>query len=180
MLKDGHVGLTLALVAPLAVLSGFIFPKPTAAVVFAGGMVGSNIPDMDTQTQFVKHRGFTHTIWFSIIGSVIGAAVFLAIFAYLQIDSYIEIGQTTQMAAAVLFGVSFGFGIITHLLGDVITPRGVKPFDPVSPREVVPIKISEKKYVWEIANASNPLLNKGFSLLGVVVVMGSVYVMVNF
>jgi inner membrane protein len=136
-------------------------------IVLAGALTGSNLPDIDTSIQIVKHRGFTHTFWFVGIASV-ASSVFIYITAtYIPLGTVIRYTQSTQIVMSILFGGSVGLGVITHLLGDVITPTGIKPYHPVTPRDTLPVSISEKKYVYEIAKASNKKYNIGFSILGV-------------
>jgi len=176
MLREGHIGLTLTIIAPAAAIMGSILPLYTIVLLISGALTGSNLPDLDATSKLVKHRGFTHTVWFAMITSVIGAAALFVIIQYIPIESVIEFNQADRILAAGIFGVSIGIGVLTHLLGDMITPRGIKPFHPLTPRNVGNIKISEKKYVWDVRNASDPLLNKGFSVMGVISVSLSTYI----
>ena len=70
MLRDGHLGISLLLFAPIGfVMLGF---APLELIVIAGvaTLAGAGTPDLDTKTSLVKHRGFTHTIWFSLLYGV--------------------------------------------------------------------------------------------------------------
>ena len=176
MLREGHIGLTLLIMAPIGLLVGSIFPKYTIILVISGALTGSNLPDIDTTTKLVKHRGFTHTIWFIGIATLISGGIMYSILFYIPIERFIQFTTADQAISAVIFGLSVGMGVFTHLLGDVITPAGIRPFDPVIPRDKIPITVSDKKYVYEIRNASDPLLNKGFSVLGIVSVVLSSYI----
>lgn len=179
MLKRGHIGLTLALASPLAVGIGF-FSKPIALAVVAGAVAGGALPDMDTQTGLVKHRGFTHTVWFSILAGISITGIIAVGLLQLPPSEFIPVPNE---ATRILFGSAFGIGIVygtlTHLIGDVITPRGIKPFDPISPRNIIPITISDKKYTYEIANASNKSLNNVASAAGVFLVGIAVVALLN-
>jgi len=187
MLREGHIGITLAIISPIALIISAVFPVYMGVIVLAGALTGSNLPDIDTSIRIVKHRGFTHTFWFAGIASVassvfmyitatyilvgigsVASSVFTYITAtYIPPGTVIQHPQSTQIVMSILFGGGVGLGVITHLLGDVITPTGIKPYHPVTPRDTLPVSVSEKKYVYEIAKASNKKYNAGFSILGV-------------
>ena len=167
MLRKGHIGITLTIISPIALAACIVFPNYTAVLIFSGALTGSNLPDIDTSTKLVKHRGFTHTFWFVGIVTIVSTIIMFVIISYIPIGRYISFTSTDHMIAALVFGASVGMGVLTHLLGDVITPTGIKPYHPVTPRNILPISMSEKKYVYEVANASDPKYNAGFSVLGV-------------
>lgn len=168
MLREGHIGITLAIISPIALIISAVFPVYMGVIVLAGALTGSNLPDIDTSIQIVKHRGFTHTFWFVGIASVTSSVFIYIIATYVPLETVIQYTQATQIVMSVLFGGSVGLGVITHLLGDVITPTGIKPYHPVTPRDTLPISVSDKKYVYEITKASNKRYNIGFSVLGVI------------
>lgn len=162
MYKEGHYGLNSLLYAPIAVIIATISSIELAllgAVFFVGA---SSIPDVDRHFDKnmnshrsdvwhlvpIKHRGFTHTVWFAaLFGALSGVgAIIMAPMAASQ-----------PMEIVAIFGVVCGFGgIIGHILGDAITPMGVKPFSP----------IKRKKYSLGWFNASNSVANYGFLLIG--------------
>lgn len=176
MLREGHIGLTLTIVAPIAAVVGSLLPKYTIILILSGALTGSNLPDLDTTTRLVKHRGFTHTIWFMGLTSIIGGIIMYAVIFYMPVKQFFEYTYTLHILSAAIFGLSIGLGIVTHLLGDMITPRGIKPFSPILPRDLGSIPASEKKYVYDVRNASDPLLNKGFSVLGVAATVASGFI----
>jgi inner membrane protein len=130
---------------------------PLELIVIAGvaTLAGAGTPDLDTKTSLVKHRGFTHTIWFSLLyGVAVAGFTFVSpdVFGFSNFQSF-SVGQ------AILAGCFGAFGVLTHLAGDVITPRGIKPFDPVTPREVLPVQVSDKKYCYEMTKADDKTAN---------------------
>jgi len=176
MLKEGHFGLSIALAMPFAIIAGVLIHKALIPVIITGTLIGGNLPDMDTKTWIVKHRGFTHTIWFAGLAGGIATITLVMMYQYIPIEQYNIVPNSLYLIGSFLFGLSVTYGVLTHLLGDMITPRGIRPLDPISPREFIPITISDKKIVYEIRNASDPWLNKGFSLLGVIAVVATSYV----
>jgi inner membrane protein len=176
MLREGHTGLTLTIVAPVAIPASMNLDVYVIGILLVGALLGSILPDFDTRTNVVSHRGFTHTIWFTILSAIVGGGVIYYALFHIPINRTFTFTTTDHILTAIIFGVSVGVGTITHLLGDVITPQGIKPFDPLTPKNILPVTVSEKKYVYEIRNASDPLLNKGFSVLGTLSVVGSGYI----
>lgn len=159
MHRGGHYGTALIAYAPVAFA---LLAVDYVELAVAGGAVvvgGAMLPDLDQRIPGVKHRGPTHTVWFALaVGAVLGAggAVF---------------GVSRGVFAAVALGL-FGLGIGTlavaaHLLGDVLTPAGIRPFAPVS----------SKEYTLDVAKAANPIAN--YSLLAVGVLVTSVAVVAS-
>lgn len=121
MHQEGHVGLNLVLFSPIAywlatqdelLLMGFM-------LIGVAGM--APIPDIDMRLP-IPHRGPTHSVWFAILVGVIYAAVLV-------------LAGTGELELAALAGVGLisGFiGVIGHMLGDMITPMGVAPFEPMT------------------------------------------------
>lgn len=126
MYPAGHLGISLLLYAPIALflgLNGFII---FAALGFL--MVGAfaTLPDKDMNAPILSHRGISHTVASAILfGVVVGfvAIFFVPIFSLIGIPAAPVVGFTFFMGA---------FVVLTHLLGDSITPSGVKPFAPFS------------------------------------------------
>ena len=74
MLREGHVGVSLLLYAPVGFLLARYASIDLAVIVGGVVLLGGSAPDYDTKTRLVKHRGFTHTVWFAgLLG--IGSAV---------------------------------------------------------------------------------------------------------
>jgi inner membrane protein len=163
MYKRGHDGLNALLYAPIAVLTTFFL---SIELTIIGGVlfIGvARLPDtdrhfdssMDTnRTELLEyipitHRGLTHTIWFAVAtGGILAPLAVLLTNMFPQ-----NVPQTTALIYGFLTGTG---GVLTHLLGDFITPTGIKPFTP----------ISKNKYTLNICDADNKLANYGFLLTG--------------
>ncbi|MEM0043582.1 MAG: metal-dependent hydrolase [Sulfolobales archaeon] len=101
----------------MSVLAGFTLPLEKTVLVVLGGLVGSTAPDMDLR---FRHRVFLHNIT-SLIVISITIYVILTLF-----------GAPPDLLKPVLAG--FIIGYISHILGDLITYRGVALFYPFSKR----------------------------------------------
>ena len=95
MFYRGHLGVGLA-------LCGLI--RSRSARVLSWLLVWSFVPDLDSHTDFVPHRGPTHTFSFSIIAACV---------------SY-PFGKQYAYASWI--------GVIGHLMADVLNPMGVNFF----------------------------------------------------
>lgn len=171
MLREGHAGIAMISYAPFAfyfVLVG----EPILAVL--GGVFtigGSGLPDVDTQLDVLKHRGWTHTLWFAGLCSVVGVtSLGVAVqFVPTQFFTYLS-----PMKFA-LSGGFLGVGVITHLFGDVITPAGIKPLHPITPRNFIPVTVSQRKYTLDLFKASNSIANASLFGLGIIATAYIVY-----
>ncbi|OYR80401.1 metal-dependent hydrolase [Halorubrum sp. E3] len=150
MHRPGHYGGSLLAYAPVGFL---VVAAGAVELAIAGGAVavaGAMIPDWDQRVPFVRHRGPTHTVWFALlVGAVLGAAGAL-------------VGSGGGVGGAVILG-AFGFVVgVTivagHLLADVLTPMGIRPFDP----------LRDDKYTLDVAKAANPVANYALLGLGIV------------
>lgn len=150
MHREGHYGVNLAVYAPIAfVLVGLDLLQ--LALVGGGVMVAlAMLPDYDQQIPFVKHRGITHTVWFALsVGAVIGVIGFL-----------VGDGAVQSLGYGV-FGFLVGtLSVVAHLLGDVLTPSGIRPLAPYDDRRVT----------FDLVKAKNPLANYGLLVFGAVLV----------
>ena len=146
MYHKGHVGASLLVYAPFGFLVTALASIEAGLVVAAGVASIAMVPDLDMRIPFVKHRGITHTVWFALLVGAAFGTVGLAV------------GFQRGIAEALLFGgAGFLFGavtIVSHLLADVLTPMGIRPFAPVRDTE----------YTLDLVTAANPLAN--YTLLG--------------
>lgn len=120
MYQPGHVGVALALYAPVGcvlVAAGL----PTDALLGGGLTVGlTMLPDLDTRTDRLRHRGPTHSFAFAgTVGLLTGLVGGL-------------LGGTRLAEVGILGGT---LAVVAHLLADVITPMGIRPFWPLSDRQ---------------------------------------------
>ncbi|SFS06256.1 inner membrane protein [Halomicrobium zhouii] len=126
MKQLGHYGTALLLYSPVAL---FLLASGEDALALGGGALAITLamaPDCDRPIPFVDHRGPTHTFGFAIlVGLLVGAAGWV-------------VGSQVDAAAAQTFGrFAFAVGaltVVSHLLADVITPMGIRPFWPLSDR----------------------------------------------
>lgn len=159
MYREGHHGLNALLYAPVAGVIT-LFWSVEAAIFGAMIFVGlSSVPDFDRHFDNnmnshrsdlwtyvpIKHRGFTHTVWFATIVGVVSG-----VFALVLLP-----GEPVVLAGVFGFGVGFG-GVVGHILGDVVTPMGVKPFSPVL----------RTKYTLNLFTAKSKVANFGFMFVG--------------
>lgn len=167
MLRKGHLGIALLMYSPFAftfILLGW-FELGVIGLIMT--LVGVGSPDYDTKLRIVKHRGFTHTIWFSILISFASMGFIAAVPKIIDIPSFITIGVTE----IVVGGLFAGYGVISHLAGDLITPHGIRPLHPMFPREKIDYKLSDRKFTWQLTKATDDRANRlflnagGFSML---------------
>lgn len=132
---QGHVGAMMLAYSPFAFLFIVLGHYGFAALGFALLLAMPMIPDIDMKLKNftpIKHRGFTHTVWFGLLLGFINLAVVIgAGYYYQELHSFLDITQTA------LFAFFIGnMWVDGHLVGDAITIMGVKPFEPVSSKKI--------------------------------------------
>lgn len=174
MHRKGHIGVTLLLYSPVVLIVGhaveWLLPLlvlgavlladallPVTALLRAIRSRGrfrrvsfspAMLPDLDMRLPGVKHRGVTHTVWFAVLCAVLAAAFGLALLSVL--GAVLLPARPFALLAGVLFFAYLGFhAVVTHLVGDVITPAGIRPFAPVRSTE----------YSLGLVKAANPAAN---------------------
>lgn len=162
MHREGHHGLNALLYAPIALGVAFL-GSVELAVIGAMFFVGTaSIPDFDRHFDSsmnshrsdlwhlvpIKHRGFTHTVWFAVIAGVVGAS-FGTVMAVL-------VPSVAPEIVMVFAGVCTMGGVLGHILGDMMTPMGVCPLSP--------IRRSTYSLNWFLAK--NTVANYGFLFVG--------------
>ena len=131
MYKNGHRGLSLFLSAPIvAVLVSY--ELGVLALVFVVSVFSMpSIPDIDIHLQEytpITHRGITHTVWFAMFFGVLYAGFVFGGMIYFGIEEVLTY-TTVSLWEVLAFSWFTGFCVIMfHILGDVITPMGVKVF----------------------------------------------------
>ena len=135
----GHAGLTLIIFSFLMMPFGYSV-EAIFIIIFSTAL--SSIPDIDLIYGW-KHRGIAHNIGFAL---VIGIGIAI-IFFFTMPDTIIA-----------LTGFIGGFGgVISHLLGDIIT---YKSFAPLAP-------FSKRKIALKYCKADNKKVNNGLVTGGV-------------
>ncbi|AGB32003.1 membrane-bound metal-dependent hydrolase [Natrinema pellirubrum DSM 15624] len=154
MYRDGHAGFNALLYAPFVPLITASYSLETALWGAVVTLAAANLPDLDQSLERIDHRGPTHTIWFALLFGFVA-------------------GLGTMLVARSGFGSSGGFGfgfvigtcgILAHLAGDVVTPMGISPFEPVSQVHVT--------LAW--FKSKNGLINRTFLVIGTFALVVSV------
>lgn len=134
MYKLGHYGVALGLYAPVV---AWLLGRGLAALALGGGVVLlwlAMLPDLDTQLPGVSHRGSTHTFLFVLaVGVAVGLVADLAIAPTVgEFGAVAWVGVPGFRTGLGEFGFLIGaLAILSHLLADVITPMGIRPFWPL-------------------------------------------------
>lgn len=159
MYRPGHHGAVMLLYAPvggvLAAQGHELLGLCGALFVFSAAMV----PDIDRRVGWLRRRGPTHTVWFAL---AFGAATALAasvVFPYL-----FGLGEDLSLAAGFALGT---FVVVVHLVGDALTPAGVRPFAPLVDWEFA----VEMKFASD-APGNYALLGVGLLAIGVAFLLG--------
>ncbi len=178
MYRPGHLGIWLLLYAPLAFIL-FAADRPALAVLGGAIMfVVEPIPDRDQRVPFLKHRGFSHTIGFAVLVGMVLSAVgwfagdraFVLVGEWLTGNGYSGIGADVASSRSAVDEVFFGlfwftvgtFAILAHLIGDVLTPMGIRPLWP----------LSDRSFSLSLTTAKNPIANGLLLLAGTAAAIG--------
>lgn len=151
MKSEGHTGLALLLVAPLVLGFSFLVSDAILYTFIILMVIFVNIPDVDYRLSRsfigditgIKHRGFTHTIYFAIICGMLTASF--------------TVPSHGILTVIIMFMSGF-LGVTLHCAGDVVTPTGIK---------FIPL-IQESSYSLDWFNYNNVIANFGFFILGFV------------
>lgn len=169
MHRDGHIGIGLVVYTPLA----FVLSWAGLLTPMVLGLVGvafmSYAPDFDMQLPLVSHRGLTHTAL-----AAGGAGIIYALLGVYLTHTGVGANTTAGLVIrnailANLAAAGFGFlvgvlGVASHLLGDVLTPMGIEPWQP----------FDDRSYSLDVVYASNTVANEGLLLVGSVAIVGAI------
>lgn len=154
MYPPGHVGLTAILFAPLVCWFRATGRERTATECLLVAVALSVLPDVDTLLPGLVHRGVTHTLLAAVVAG-------LALAMILRHRGGFFSGLAGEDATVVWFvGTA---GVVSHLLGDVVTPMGIQPLFP----------LLEAGYTFDVVRASSPAANTLLLLSGVAAVLFS-------
>ncbi|MHB9285677.1 metal-dependent hydrolase [Halobacteriales archaeon Cl-PHB] len=153
MHQEGHVGLNLALFAPVAYWLTAHDELQLMGVAMVGVVAMAPIPDIDLKLN-IPHRGPTHSVWFALLVGVAYAAL-------LVVAGVGELSLVETASVGALSGVA---GVFGHILGDMVTPMGVAPLEPVSSHYV--------GLGW--CNAGDERVNRGLFQAGIYTTAGAV------
>jgi len=169
MHKQGHFGLALLSTSVLALLllegGQFLW----APLVGLAGIAGGLAPDIDNKPIVpFKHHGWTHTVIFGVLTSIIVAGLLFGVFyagIRLVAGTKLAIAEPSLLAnlalSMVLFVGAFA-GFLSHLFGDVLSKAGgtllIRPWKPISNNHV---RIG-------VTTAGNPVYNVSFFCAGAI------------
>jgi len=147
MYPPGHVGLTALLFAPLACWFRLTGRGQACAECLCVAVSLSLLPDIDKLLPGLVHRGVTHTLLF--------AAVFGLLVPVLVLPGNRRLPGLGAEHAVVGYLIGVG-SLVSHLVGDVITPMGVQALFPAL----------GTVYSLDIVQASSPTANAVLLLAG--------------
>lgn len=120
-----------------------------AKIVTVTGLVMGISPDIDIHVAEFAHRGVTHTIWGALFAGIVLAAIAFCF----------EPLALTGRGEEAFYGFITGFvGVSCHLIGDVITPMGIKFLYPVV----------SYSHTFDLVDAHNQSANLALLVLGVI------------
>lgn len=148
---SGHFGFTATVSYILVWAAGHLGLSISwwdGAVMILGSAFLASIPDIDIRLRRVgvKHRGFTHTVWFALA---------LAIPAYVGLDHLAKEGPEPPISPLTA-SLTLALAVLTHIAADALNYRKVRPLAPVSGAGVA----------LRLFRSSNILANAGFFLIG--------------
>lgn len=100
-----------------------------AGVAVVVALLFATSPDVDLHVAELAHRGLTHTVWaaFVVAGLTTVAGAFVALIAAPGTGGS---WRWPRRVTATSGGWAGGVTVGSHLLGDMLTPMGVRPFAP--------------------------------------------------
>lgn len=145
MHRRGHLGITLLFAAPIIVL----FPPTVAILLLVPLFFFASIPDKDQKFEWVpgiSHRGITHTLLFGFICAGVTATIVMAshdiVWRIITNILPSSIKEPNWLGMASLASAGAFAGIVSHILGDIITVGSrrygviITPYWPLTKRAV--------------------------------------------
>lgn len=160
MHRPGHLGLSLSLYAPATYLLVLHDSTTVWGLGLAGLVFWSYAPDVDVHLP-IPHRGPTHTLLAAAVAGVLTAAAGVYLASRGLGGGEFGVAEIPAVPAAATIGFFVGaLGVVSHLLGDWLTPMGVRPFWP----------FHDGSYSLELVGADNVAANQLLSLAGAALV----------
>ncbi|MDZ7730116.1 MAG: metal-dependent hydrolase [Natrialbaceae archaeon] len=148
MNRDGHYGVALLVYCPRRLCAGAIGIQPACGRGGIALLVLVMVPDWDLYVPLLPHRGPTHSVTFALL---VGLAVGIGVAYGIREGLLGPLTASADPLSLVLGGVFIGsFSVVSHLLGDVLTPMGIRPLWPLSSYYIS----------FDITRAANPISNK--------------------
>lgn len=142
MHREGHIGAALLAYAPVGGLALALGAREVSALGLVAAAGFAMAPDWDQQLPVVTHRGITHTVWFVLAGAVVLGVAGVGLAGVVGGVVGVVVGVTT---------------LGSHLLADMLTPMGVRPFEP----------LNDRHYTLDVVKAANPVANYVLLVVGV-------------
>ena len=151
MESSGHFGFTAVITYILvwvARSAGIVIGWWDGAALILGAAFLASLPDIDLRLRRVgvRHRGFTHTVWF---------AALLSAGTYLGLDYLCREGVKPPISPMTA-SVTVALAVMTHILADAMNYQRVRPLAPLSSAGVA----------LKLFRSSSGLANAGFFLVG--------------
>ncbi len=148
---SGHFGFTATISYVLiwaARHAGIRIEWWDGAILILGSAFLASIPDIDIRLRRVgvRHRGFTHTVWFAIL---------LAVPAYAVLDYLSKEGLQPPLSPLTA-SLTLALAVLTHIVADSLNYQRVRPLAPLSSSGIA----------LRLFRSSNALANAGFFLMG--------------
>lgn len=131
------------------------------------------VPERESGSFTVQHRGITHTAWFGIALGVVLGGLTLGVVSSMYVVSGVEVGVVGEVLnthpgwlPVVMFVGGF-FAVALHCVGDVFTPTGIHF---LTPRVDYGYSFNQFRFDNKVANSSAVAF--GFVALGAAVVVG--------
>lgn len=182
MNQTGHYGINLTIGGTCLLAFVFLNRPISGAIAFVTIASVAQLPDIDHHAYnvpLIKHRGWTHTIYFATglgVCAAVGGALFTQYFAsFTPITSPLFFPPNYVGGLILIFSTSVTVGILGHLAGDMITPAGIAPFNPVLPRSPI-TALPTNSWSLNLTTAANPTANILLGLLGAAITAVALYI----
>lgn len=135
MYRTGHYGISLLVYAPFGLALVALGLANTAVWMGGAILLLTPLPDIDVRLPLITHRGSTHTVLFGLLGGgTIGCLM-------------VAMGRLELVLPGVFVGL---MAVGSHILGDALTPAGVRPLWPFSDAEYNLARIPAASAFWNI------------------------------
>ena len=168
MERDGHLGISLLLYTPIA----YVLTASDLTAMLGLGVASvvwwSLVPDVD-QLLPIPHRGPTHSVVAAGLAGLLTALLVVLLSTIGPFGLRAEFVESalpwSPGATAAVFGFGTGvLGVLSHLLGDVVTPMGIRPWWPRS----------DRRYSLALVPSADIRTNLALAYVGTAVLIGTV------
>lgn len=164
MHKESHLGVAFLGYIPVIYLLMANGRSTVAILGLVGIAFGSTLPDIDLEVPFLTHRGLTH----SVVGAAVAGGLYAAVGIFLVARGIVSPAPwllAYLLAGAFAFFVG-AYAVVLHLVGDILTPMGIQPFQP----------FSDASYTLNLTRAANDRANEALFTAGTAALVGALLV----